>query len=109
MPFSGLQHAVFRASICRFQGFNMPFSGLQHAVFKASTCRFSNRKTACFVIGSWPGWSDDGEGDAADLLVDVQRVDVCHAADEVNDCHEARLQVGGVNIVLAADTPDELL
>ena len=55
------------------------------------------------------GCSDDGEGDAADLLVDIEGIDIGHATDIVDDGHETRLKVGGIDVVLAADTADELL
>ena len=39
-----------------------------------------------------------------DLLIDVEGVDVGHTADIIDDCHEACLDVGVVNVVLAAYT-----
>ena len=39
--------------------------------------------------------SDNREGDAADLLVFVEGIDVGHATDVVDDGHEAGLEVGG--------------
>ena len=49
------------------------------------------------------------QGDAVDLLVDVEGVDIGHAADIVDDGHEARFEVGGVDVVLARHTADEVL
>ena len=55
------------------------------------------------------GCSDDGEGDAANLLVDIEGIDIGHATDIVDDGHEAGLEVWTVDVVLTADAPDELL
>ncbi len=41
------------------------------------------------------------QGDAVDLLVDIEGVDIGHAADVVDDGHDAGLEVGGVYLVLA--------
>ena len=49
------------------------------------------------------------QGDTVDLLVDIQGVDIGHAADEVDDGHEARLQIRGIDVVLAADAADKVL
>ena len=48
------------------------------------------------------------QADAVDFLVDIECIDVCHSADVVDDCHDARLQVIAVNVVLAAEPADEL-
>ena len=52
--------------------------------------------------------SHNGQGDAADFLIDVEGVDVGHAADIVDDGHETCFQIGGIDVVLTADTADEL-
>ena len=49
------------------------------------------------------------QADAIDLLVDVEGIDVGHSTDIVEDSHDALLQVGVVDVVLAAYTADELL
>ena len=42
-------------------------------------------------------------------MIDVEGIDIGHAADVVDDGHEAHLQVGVVNMVLAGHTTNELL
>ena len=53
--------------------------------------------------------SDDGQGNSIDLLIDVQGKDIRHAADVVDDGHQARFQVIAVDIILTAEAADELL
>ena len=48
------------------------------------------------------------QGDADDLLVFIKGVDIGHAADIVDNGHDAGLERGGGDVVLAADTADEL-
>ena len=47
--------------------------------------------------------------DAVDFLVDIEGVDISHATDVVDDGHEARFEVWGINIVLARHTTDQML
>lgn len=47
--------------------------------------------------------------DAIDLLIDVEGVDIRHAADIVHDCHQPRFEVIAMDVVLAAEPLDELL
>ena len=56
-----------------------------------------------------PVASDNRQGDAVNLLVDVEGIDVGHARDVVDDGHEAGLEVGALNGILAADAANELL
>lgn len=47
--------------------------------------------------------------DSVDLLIDVERIDVGHAADVINYRHDALLQILVLYIVLAAYPAQELL
>ena len=69
----------------------------QHGGFELLSCH--NRK----------GILDDGQRDAAYFLIDIEGVDIGHAADIVDDGHEAGLQVRTGYVVLAAHATDELL
>ena len=51
---------------------------------------------------------DNREGDAVDFLVNVEGIDVGHAADVVDDGHETCFQVRGIDVVLARHTADEV-
>ena len=53
--------------------------------------------------------SDNWQGDAVNLLVDVQGIDIGHAADVVNHGHDARFEVRTLYVVLTAEPPHELL
>ena len=55
------------------------------------------------------GLSHYREGCAVDFLVDVEGVDIGHATDIVDDGHDARLELRGVDLVLARNTTDEVL
>ena len=46
--------------------------------------------------------------DSDNLLVFIKGVDVGHAADIVDDGHDAGFERGGGDVVLTADTADEL-
>ena len=48
------------------------------------------------------------QGNAANLLVFIQGIDIRHATDVVDNSHETCLKIWGTDMVLAADTPDEL-
>ena len=52
---------------------------------------------------------NNGKRDAVDLLVDVERIDVGHAADVVEHGHDAGFQLVAVDVVLTAEAPYELL
>ena len=47
--------------------------------------------------------------DTVDLLIDVERIDVGHAADVINNRHDALLQILVFYIILAAYPAQELL
>ncbi len=47
--------------------------------------------------------------DSVDLLIDVERIDVGHAADVINYRHDALLQILVLYIILAAYPAQELL
>ena len=51
---------------------------------------------------------DDGQGDATNLLIDIEGIDIGHTTDIVNDSHQAGLEVRRVDVVLAAHTAEEL-
>ena len=53
--------------------------------------------------------SDDRQADATHLLIDVECIDIGHAANIVDHGHEARLQVGTLYLILAAEAADDLL
>ena len=46
---------------------------------------------------------------AVNLLIEIEGKDIGHAADEINDSHEAGFEIVGVDVVLAADTTEKLL
>ena len=46
---------------------------------------------------------------AVNLLIEIEGKDIGHAADEINDSHEAGFEIVGVDVVLVADTTEELL
>ena len=52
---------------------------------------------------------DDRQTDAFYLLVDIQGIYIRHATDIVDDGHDARLELRGVDLVLARNTTDEVL
>ena len=60
-----------------------------------------------FPLAVLCGVSDDGQRDAVNLLVDVQGIDVGHAADIVDDSHEPCLQVIALYVVLAARVQEQ--
>ena len=45
---------------------------------------------------------------SVDFLIDVERIYVGHSADEVYDGHNPCLYVGAADVVLTAESPDEL-
>lgn len=53
--------------------------------------------------------SDYREADATHLLIDVEGIDIGHAADIVYHGHEARLEVGALDFILAAEAAYDLL
>ena len=46
---------------------------------------------------------------AVDLLIEIEGEDIGHAADEIDDSHDAGFEIVGLDVVLAADTAEELL
>ena len=52
--------------------------------------------------------SDNGQACAVELLVDVERIYVGHAADIVNHGHDSRFQMGRVYVILAAHPAHQL-
>ena len=52
--------------------------------------------------------SDNGQACAVELLVDVERIYVGHAADVVNHGHDSRFQMGRVYVILAAHPAHQL-
>ena len=53
--------------------------------------------------------SDNGQACAVELLVDVERIYVGHAADIVNHGHDSRFQMGRVYVILAAHPAHQLM
>ena len=47
--------------------------------------------------------------DAVDFLIDVERIDVCHASDVIQYSHDSLLQILVLDVVLAAYPAQELL
>ena len=45
---------------------------------------------------------------AVDLLIEIEGEDIGHAADEIDDSHDAGFEIVGLDVVLAADTAEEL-
>ena len=43
---------------------------------------------------------DDGQGDAVNLLIDIEGINIGHTRDIVYDSHEARFKVIGIDVVL---------
>ena len=52
--------------------------------------------------------SDNGQACAVELLVDVERIYVGHAADIVNHGHDSRFQMGRVYVIQAAHPAHQL-
>ena len=52
------------------------------------------------------GISDYRQRDAIDLLIDVEGVDIRHAADIVHDSHQPRFEVIAMDVVLTAEPLD---
>ena len=46
--------------------------------------------------------------DTVDFLIDIEGIDIGHAADVVDDSHEAGFEVGAVDGILAGDSLNEL-
>ena len=53
--------------------------------------------------------SNDRQRYAINLLIDVQGLDIGHAADIVNHGHDACFEIRTLYVVLAAEPPHELL
>ena len=56
----------------------------------------------------WLVWLDDGQTYAVDFLIDVQRIDVGHAADIVNYGHHSVLKVLVLDVVLTRKSAYQL-
>lgn len=72
---------------------------------KAQKSAISSRNSAYFLMRIF---LDYGECEAVDFLIHIQCIDVGHAGNVIDHCHESRLEVGGVNVVLAADALEQL-
>ena len=77
-------------------------AGVQAFFEKNYDLRYNVMKQTVLLTGC----SDDGEGDAADLLVDIEGIDIGHATDIIDDGHDARFEVGGIDVVLTRHTTD---
>ena len=51
----------------------------------------------------------DRQGDTVDFLIDVEGIDVGHAADVVDDRHETCFEVGRIDVILALHPTDKVL
>ena len=51
----------------------------------------------------------DGERNAINFLVDIERIYVSHATDKVDNSHDSRFKIVAMDIILTADTTDKLL
>ena len=49
------------------------------------------------------------QADAVDFLIDVERIDVCHAADVIQYSHDSLFQILVLDVVLTAYPAQELL
>lgn len=102
------------AHVC--QGRCRPFSNLRPFAFrKAVNCKLKGRQLQAKrrPFASRPetrcsARSNYRQADAVDFLVHIECIHVGHAADIVDDCHQARFQVVGVDVVLAAHAADKL-
>lgn len=52
--------------------------------------------------------SDNRQTNSVDFLIDVERIHVGHAADIVDNSHDARFKIGRADVILAAHAADEL-
>ena len=53
--------------------------------------------------------SHDRQRDSIDFLIHIEGIYIGHTADIINDRHDARFQVGTIDVVLAAESSDQLL
>ena len=61
------------------------------------------------AVSVCPNYLYDGQTDTANLLIDVLRINICHATDIINDSHESCLKMRRVNVILAGHPSDKLL
>lgn len=67
-----------------------------------TTCRL--RFLLCIVVIK----SNQRQTYSVDFLIDVERINVGHSADIVDNSHDARFEVGRAYVILAAYAADEL-